>query len=139
EADNRFVRRKSVSEVKTPKHLAAIRDNTIRETLTAHLLARGADPAKPFPKGIFEGDNTPLMKSGVPVRKVRMVETMSTVRPAGKHRQFQFVQPGSNHHICYYETTDRKGNPKWNARVTTMWDAAQRVRLEGGEAIDRSD
>jgi len=141
EDESLFARRKPVSEIKNAKHLAAVRDRAIRDCLAAHLRAQGVDPddTKPYPKGVFEGDKLPKMPSGVPIRNVRMVERLTTARPASASRGFQFVQPGSNHHVCYYETTDKRGRPKWQARVTTMWDAVLRVRRDGLPPVDTSD
>lgn len=139
EEESLFVRRKPVSEIKKPKHLASVRDRAIRDYLVEHLRNHGVDPeATSYPKGIFEGDNTPVMPSGVPIRKVRLVERLKTARPAGSKREFQSVQPGNNHHICYYESA-HKGKPRWKAKVTTMWDAALRVRRDDLPAIDTAN
>jgi len=141
EGEHLFVRRKPVSEIKNAKHLTAVRDRAIRDCLAAHLRAQGVDPhdSKPYPKGVFEGEHEPSMPSGIPIRKVRLVEHLTTARAASDSRSFQHVQPGSNHHICYYETTDKRGKPKWVAKVTTMWDAALRVRRDGLPPVDTSD
>lgn len=143
EEEKLYVRRKPVSEVKNAKHLAKVRDKAIRECLANHLRERDVDPQgnKAYPKGIFEGDNAPAMPSGVPIKKVRWAETKETLRPASTsvRRNFQHVQPGANHHICYYETLDNKGQPKWKAKVTTRWDAVLRVRRDKLPAVDRSD
>lgn len=140
EAEDMFVRRKPVGSITGRKHLNSVRDQAIRECLINHLKQQGVDPeANSYPKGIFEGDTTPAMPSGVPIKKVRLIERLNTVRPAGVKRSFQYVQPGNNHHICYYESPTSDGNIRWTAQVTTLWDAALRVRQDGLAAIDTND
>lgn len=140
-----FVRRKGVNEIKNAKHLAKVRDAGIRKTLKDHLRTQGIDPdAKgAYPKGCFEGDNVPSMKSGTPIKRVRMLENKSTLRQVSERRSFHYVQPANNHHITYRESTDKKGNRVWGAEVTPMWDAAIRGRTKvGGRSlplVDQSD
>lgn len=140
-----YVRRKTVGEIETAKHLAKVRDAAIRDTLRNHLLAQGIDPEckGKYPKGCFEGDNAPTMKSGVPINRVRMIENLSTVRPQSSRNSAPFVEPQNNHHVTYRETTDRKGNCIWIGEVTTTWDAAIRGRTKfNGKflpLVDQSD
>lgn len=140
-----FVRRKPVSEIKNAKHLGKVRDSGVQEALKAHLMALGTDPdAKgAYPKGCFEGENAPTMPSGVPIKRVRMLENKSTLRRVSDRRSFHYAQPGNNHHITYRETTDARGNTVWMGEVTTMWDAALRGRTKvNGKAlplVDQSD
>jgi CRISPR-associated endonuclease Csn1 len=143
EDEHTYVRRKAVTEIKTAKHLAKVRDATIREILKQHLRDRGVDPEgkKAFPNDVFksssepEKDNTPRMpprkqknkgKQGVPIKKVRMLEESETFRPVSERRDFQQVKPGNNHHIVYWAQGDGK-KEKWSANVVTMWDAAKRA------------
>ena len=138
EGDNLYVRRKPVSEITGAKHLAKVRDEAIRKILAEHLRGQGIDPeAQSYPKDAFTKAE-PAMPSGVPVRKVRWVESKVTLRPAGKRREYQYVQPGSNHHICYYAGGSEQ-KPKWNYRVVPMWDAVTRVRRDGLPPVDRAD
>jgi CRISPR-associated endonuclease Csn1 len=124
-----FVRRKAVEEVKNAKHLGKVRDAGIRKILADDLRGQGVDPfAKgAYPKDAFKGENAPAMPSGVPIRKVRMIENKTTLRPPSERRNFQWVQPGNNHHIVYRVTETGKG-PVWNGEVVTMMDAAIRGR-----------
>lgn len=138
EDENTVVRRKPVSEITNIKHIEKVRDTAIQKLLKAHVVAHGGDLSKTFPKGIFEGDNLPIMKSGVPIKKVRMIQAGKTFRRFEGRRSYQSVKPGSNHHISYYEEIDAKGNPKWTMEVTTMWDAANRAR-SGIPIVDRSN
>ena len=140
-----FVRRKVIAEVKNAKHLAKVRDKGIREILANHLKTLDIDPSAKaaYPKGCFEGDNAPMMPSGVPIKRVRLLENKSTLRKVSDRRDFHYTQPGNNHHITYRESTDKKGNPTWSGEVTTMWDAAVRGRTKvDGKSlplVDQSD
>ena len=139
EAESVFVRRKPVTDITDTKHLMKVRDQTIRTILEQHLRERGIDPAKPgkLPKGVFEGENTPRMPSGVPIKRVRMLEESETIRQVSERRSYQFVKPGSNHHIVYRAVADG-GMEIWEAEVVTMFDAAKRA-LDAVRVVDASD
>lgn len=137
EADNVFVRRKPVASITDLKHIAKVRDRGVRLVLKRHLEGLGVDTSKKrgaLPKKCFEGKHEPRMPSGVPIRRVRMVEESETFR---RVRAGQFVKPGSNHHVVYraMENGDRE---EWKAEIVTMWDAAIRARAEGKPTVDRS-
>ena len=131
-----YVRRKGIEEIKNAKHLAKVRDKALRETLAQHLRRQGVDPdGKPaFPKDAFKGVNAPTMPSGVPIKKVRMIEESKTFRPVSERRNYQNVKPGNNHHIVYRESSSKKG-PTWNGEVVTMMDTAIRGRA-GSPLVD---
>jgi len=131
-----FVRRKPLSALTKVADLDKVRDPTIRALLQAHLkaLTPSIGPADKLPKGVFDGPNTPKMPSGVPIRKVRMIEESETIEPVSDRRAFQNVKSGSNHHIAYYEVVD-KGKKRWEARVTTMLKAARRACATPRQAI----
>ena len=141
EAERVFVRRKPITDLTDAKHLAKVRDETIRRILQQHLRGQQIDPEKPgkLPAKVFEGKNTPRMPSGVPIKRVRMLEESQTIRPVSKRRSYQFVKPGSNHHIVYRAIANR-GKEAWEAEVLPMFDAAARAtgkpRLP---VVDRSD
>jgi CRISPR-associated endonuclease Csn1 len=129
EGDQVFVRRKDVTDLTDTKHIEKIRDGTIRELLREHVRRAGIDPDKPakIPGDVFKGPNTPRMASGVPIRKVRMIEESATFRPVSARRSYQNVKPGSNHHIVY-RAVGAGESERWTAEVVTMWDAARRAR-----------
>jgi len=124
-----FVRRKSIEDIKNAKHLAKVRDEALRGVLAEHLRKQGVDPhgEAAYPKDAFKGANAPAMPSGVPIKKVRMIENKTTLRPPSERRDFQWVQPGNNHHIVYREQDTKKG-AVWNGEVATMMDTAIRGR-----------
>ncbi len=133
-----FVRRKLVTKIKNAKHLEKVRDAAIRETLAEHLRKQGIDPygKKQYPTEAFKGENRPHMKSGVPIKRVRMLEESKTFRAVSERRKNQFVKPGNNHHIVYWAEGEGE-NEQWAADVIPMWDAAKRTRA-GLPAIDRT-
>jgi CRISPR-associated endonuclease Csn1 len=138
EDSDTFVRRKEVTEIRNAKHLEKIRDSAIRETLAEHLRSQGVDPhgKKAYPTDAFKGENRPRMKSGVPIKRVRMLEESETFRQVSDRRSSQFVKPGNNHHIIYWAEGDGDYE-KWSADVVTMWDAASRAR-NGLPPVDRT-
>lgn len=123
------VRRKAVTDLTNTKQLAKIRDKTIRELLEDHLRRQQIDPTKPgaISKDAFMGKNAPQMQSGVPIKKIRMVEEGQTFRPIRDGSSSQLTKPGSNHHIAYY-AEDEKGEEVWKGEVSAMWDAARRAK-----------
>jgi len=136
------VRRKAVSDLTNTKHLGKVRDITIRGILQDHLRSQGVDPGKPgaIPKDAFSGSNVPKMPSGVPIKKVRMVEEGQTFRPVREGNNTQFTKPGSNHHIAYFATTEN-GEEVWKGEVTVMWDAARQAKdpSKNGNLVRRDD
>jgi len=135
-----FVRRKPLAALTKTQDLEKIRDEAIRDILRVHLRARDIDPDKKgkIPTGTFVGANTPRMRSGVPIKKVRMIEQGLTFRRVSPRRNYQFVKPGNNHHIAYRAVTKKNGRKQWTAEVVTMWDAARRAKA-GLPLIDQSD
>ncbi len=133
------VRRKPVEALTKTQDLHKVRDKAIREILKNHLRDQGIDPTKPgkIPGDAFKGKNLPHMPSGVPIRRVRMVESGETFRPVSERRSYQYVKPGSNHHIVYRSVANA-GRIRWTAEVVTMWDAAKRA-LQGIPLLDQSD
>lgn len=136
EDESVYVRRKSVDSIENAKHLAKVRDETIREILRQHLQDQGIDPdgKKKYPKDAFKGENLPRMpnkknpgRPGVPIKKVRMLEESETFRAVSERRDFQRVKPGNNHHVIYWAQGEGE-DEKWSADVITMWDAARRAR-----------
>jgi len=140
EDEGAYVRRKSLDKLEKTQDLDKIRDLAIREILRQHLRNQGIDPDKPgkISKGALTGVNTPRMPSGVPIRKVRMIERSETFCPVSPRRYYQYVKPGNNHHIVYRAVTSKDGRQKWTAEVVTMWEAARRAKA-GLPLIDRSD
>ncbi|MGA2033446.1 MAG: type II CRISPR RNA-guided endonuclease Cas9 [Thermoguttaceae bacterium] len=132
-----FVRRKPIESLTKTQDLKKVRDPTVRAILRWHLLAQGIDPDKSgaIPGDAFKGKNLPRMPSGVPIRRVRMVEHSSAMRPVSESRSYQCVEPGSNHHMVIYDLLDAQGKPILNADgepkrdgfVVPMIDVAARI------------
>ena len=139
EDQNTFVRRKSVESLTKTQDLEKVRDAMVREILREHLRDQGVDPDKrsKLPGDAFKGANAPRMPSGVPIRKVRMIEQSLTFRRVSERRAYQYVKPGNNHHIVY-RSVAKRNRQSWTAEVVTMWDAALRAR-NGLPLVDCSD
>lgn len=138
EDDRVFVQRGFIADMTKTQDIRKVRDVATRQILQAHLRARGIDPDNrgEIPSDVFKGPNAPCMPSGVPIKRVRMVETSGTMRCVSKRRRaFQFVEPGSNHHMVIYEFLDKHGNPILNSDgeakrdgfVVPMIDVAARI------------
>jgi CRISPR-associated endonuclease Csn1 len=126
--DGTFVLRKPVEGL-TPNEIESIRDKAIRK-----IVADAAQAALPL---------TDLkMPSGVPIKRVRLLKADKTIQPirlkqsqtAGDPTQIAYVKPGSTHHLCIFEWTE-KGKTRRDAVFVTMIEAARRVR--DGETIIR--
>jgi hypothetical protein len=65
------------------------------------------------------------MKSGTPIRKVRIVKRDETIQPIRKGTAY--VKPGSMHHLVIFEWTE-KGKKKREAVFVSMLDAINRIR-----------
>ena len=129
-----YARRKPITELSNTKHLAKVRDPVIREILKQQVREHGIDPDRPGKIPADAWKETATMPSGVPIRKVRMLEesdTFQKIRPGG------FVKLGSNHHIVYRKNTASPNAP-WEGKVVTMLEAAQRVKQKL-PIVDRSD
>jgi CRISPR-associated endonuclease Csn1 len=129
-----------VDDIKDADKLSMVRDATIREVLTCHLMRQGVDPRiqkswKKEANSLFSGQNTPRMPSGVPIRKVRILEKSMTMRPVSERRRFQFVETGRNHHLII-RSSNSENKERWRAAVATMWDAAA-CALSGQSIVNK--
>jgi len=117
--------RKRVEDIKTAKEAEAIVDPVVRERVKAKLQEQGT----------LKGDPPTLpTKDGrqIPIRKVRMRRYDQTEIIGAGARQRR-VKLGSNHHVEILETTDKKGQPRWEGRVVSTLEAMRRLRA--GEAV----
>ncbi len=121
----RFVVRKPLESL-TPAMVEDIRDLTIKKLVLQRLGEYG------FTGGRKSGESIPkevwakplLMDSGVPIRKVRIFkqdETICSLRPN------VYVKPGSTHHLCIFEWTER-GEKKRDAIFVSMLEAINRIK-----------
>ncbi|WP_339731700.1 type II CRISPR RNA-guided endonuclease Cas9 [uncultured Gimesia sp.] len=134
ESATTYVRRKPISSINNTSQVEKVRDPQIKQIIKEYLQQHGVDIEKKSLK-INEkiwADGV-IMPSGVPVKKVRMLEEstgMLQIRPN------QFTAPGSNHHIEIYELLDesgepilnKDGSPKREGTIVTMFEAAQRAK-----------
>jgi len=151
EEEQTFVRRIFVKDLTKTQELKKVRDPVIREILREHLRVRGIDPDKRGEIGnAFKCENLPTMPSGVPIKRVRMVENSETMQPVSDRRNYQFVEPNSNHHVIIYQLFDdqekpiietrggHKGKQKQDGETITMFEVGKRI-LNKKPIIDRSD
>jgi CRISPR-associated endonuclease Csn1 len=121
-----FVVRKSIESL-TPSMIEDIRDPTIREIVIARLKQHGVSFGRGIKGGIpKEVWREPLaMASGVPIRKVRIIKRDDTIRPI--RGGSVYVKPGSMHHLCIFEWTE-KGKKKRGAVFVSTLDAIERIK-----------
>jgi CRISPR-associated endonuclease Csn1 len=134
EEEHTYVRRKSVSELSNTKQLAKVRDNTIREILKGFLRDRQIDPDRPqkIPSSVWKEQAT--MPSGVPIKKVRMLEHGDGFVEI--HRG-SYAELSSNHHYEIVDLLDETGQPSLDSKgavkrkgyLVTMFEAAKRARI----------
>jgi len=114
-------------EALSPNEVRAIVDPHVRERVERRLAELGGTPAQAFGKP----ENHPFFvaRDGrqTPIHKVRIRKKASAILVGGDHRR-RHVLPGSNHHMEIIETTDRRGQPKWEGRLVSMIQATERLR-----------
>jgi CRISPR-associated endonuclease Csn1 len=120
-----FVVRKPLEALTQPM-VGDIRDPVLKQLVLDRLkdsnISAGKKTASGIPKEAWA--EPLLMKSGVPVRKVRLVKRDETIRPI---RDGAYVKPGSTHHLCIFEWTE-KGKKKRDAVFVTMLEAIERIK-----------
>lgn len=140
EKPNEWVVRKPV-EALSPNEVERIRDPAIRQIVLDALANAGLESGrgkKPDAKKMKAALSNLKMKSGVPIKKVRITKPELTIRPlrdAGSATQ-AYVKPGSTHHLCIFEW-EEKGKRKREAVFVSMLEAKR--RLKHGEPVIRRD
>lgn len=122
-----FVVRKRLEDL-TPSMAVDIRDETIRALVLARLDQHGVKYGRGTEGSIpAEVWREPLlMKSGVPIRKVRLIRREKTIQPIREGTAL--VKPGSTHHVSLFKLSGNKGQPDYDAVFTTTLDAMQRIK-----------
>jgi CRISPR-associated endonuclease Csn1 len=133
---NEFVYRKPLADL-TFNEVGKIRDNFIRGLVEKRLDERcpgWRDKAgtERIPASVFP-EKDPLCLPNrhgdpIPVRKVRIITTISNPIGLPTERPYRFVKPGENHHLEIFKYTDKKGRPVYEAIVVSLFEAAQRLR-----------
>ncbi len=119
--------RKPLASLKA-KDIPDIVDRAVRDAVQAKL----AELGQPDPGKAFKSDaNHPVLRAKdgrlIPIHKVRLRTDVSPT-VIGHGASERHVKLGSNHHVEIIETTDRKGNPKWEGKVVSRLEAQKRVR-----------
>ncbi len=127
-----FSVRKSVDSL-TTSMIEDIRDDSIRAIVKARV-SQYADQIRgqTIPKEVWR---EPLcMKSGVPIKKVRLVRRDLTIQPI-RHGD-ACVKPGRVHHASIFEYVDGRGKIRRDAVYVTLLEAARR-KLAGEAIVSR--
>jgi CRISPR-associated endonuclease Csn1 len=131
EKPNEWVVRKQV-EALSPNEVERIRDPAIRQIVLNALAEAGLESGrgkKPDAKKMKAALANLKMKSGVPIKKVRITKPELTIRPLrdeGSPTQ-AYVKPGSTHHLCIFEW-EEKGKRKREAVFVSMLEAKRRLK-----------
>ncbi len=132
---NEWVSRKPVIDLSAAE-VDRIRDPGIKKIVVDRLREHGLQfgrGKKPDAKKMKAALANLAMPSGVPIKKVRLVKLEQTIQPLRDNGEYQAqVKPGSTHHLCIFEFTDKK-RTKREAIYISMLEAAK--RLKRGEAL----
>ncbi len=126
--DKQWVHRRKPLEALSPADVSDIVDPAVRKCIHATLEALGQkNPAKAFK----DPKNHPTMRArdgrAIPIHKVRLRESLSPER-IGEGPHERHVKLGSNHHVEIIETTDKRGQPRWEGKVVSTLEAMRRLR-----------
>ena len=121
--------RKPLSKL-SPRDVTNIVDRKVRERVEAKLTDLGeADPRRAF----ASPDNHPTLKARdgreIPIHSAR-IRVYESTTPVGAGARQRWVKLGSNHHLEILETTDRKGQPRWEGVVVSTYEAMRRLRAD---------
>jgi len=135
-----WVARKPIESL-SPNEIENIRDPGIRRIIIARLRDKGVV----FGRGVKKVDAKVWketladlkMRSGVPIKKVRVVKPELTIQPIRKETpNAAYVKPGATHHLCIFEF-EEKGKKKCEAVFVTLLEAVTRLK-RGEPVIQRS-
>ncbi len=123
--------RKPLKDLKQADQIEAIVDPRIRDIVRAKLEELGGDLKK------FENpENHPYLvtKTGdrIPIHKVRIRDRRSVVS-IGRGPSERRVWLRNNHHVEIIEVRDKKGTPRWEGRMVTLFEAVR--RMKAGEPV----
>jgi len=133
--ENEWVSRKPVEGLKA-NEIERIRDKTIRKIVIKRLQEAGVEfgrGKKPNAKQMQTALTDLRMKSGVPIKKVRITKIDQTIQPIREGKPGEtYVKPGSTHHLCIFEW-EENDKVKKDAVFVTMLEAMN--RLKKGETV----
>jgi CRISPR-associated endonuclease Csn1 len=116
--------RKPLDQNFSARDVANIVDPAVRQAVHKKLEEVGE-------KALKDVENHPALaaKDGrqIPIHSVRLRVPVTT-EPIGTGPSGRHVKLGSNHHVEIIETTDRKGQPKWEGIVVSTLEAMQRLK-----------
>ena len=116
--------RKRLEDI-SKKDLADIVDPAVREAVAAQVEALGE-------KAFKDRANHPALRAKdgrmIPIHKVRIRAAVSPEQIGGEGAHARQVKLGSNHHVEITETTDKKGNLRWEGAVVSTLEAMRRLK-----------
>jgi len=128
-----FVVRKPLRELSL-NEVAHIRDDTVRQIVALALASEGIETGRgkeltaDQKRQMKEVLSNIRMRSGVPIRKVRVRKEDRTIRPIRTGRPDEaWVKPGNTHHLCLFEWTESK-ETKRDSVFVTMLEAVNRLK-----------
>jgi CRISPR-associated endonuclease Csn1 len=135
--------RKLLSSFKTKAQINKIADPVIRKLVIERIQEMGGDindEKFKLPVGCWAEPLYMPCKTGkkIQIKKVRthdvsktyvVVRQFKDVQPENtRPHKHAYVEPGSNHHIVIYETTNKKGNIIRSGEVVSLFDAVKRKK-----------
>ena len=130
-----FVKRKLLAEL-SPAEIEKIRDDLIRKLVIRRLQSAGIEfgRGKKADKSLMKQTLANVtMKSGVPVKKVRLLVPQKTIQPIREGSDDEaFVVPGATHHLALFEW-EQSGKTKRDAVFVTQLEAINRVKRQQQE------
>lgn len=130
ETDGHWVARKPVEELSL-NEIGHIRDLGVQRIIIERLREFGVEYGrgkKPDAKTWKQAMADLKMPSGVPIKKVRVKKSETTIQPIRKGTPDEaFVKPGSNHHVCLFEW-EKDGKIVRDAEYVSLLEAARRLK-----------
>jgi len=122
-------------EALSRNEIPLIVDDKVREAVEAKLAELGGDL-----KAFAEPANHPVLAhrngKSTAIHRVRIRKPIAPFPVGAGHRE-RHVVTKLNHHVEIVEVHDHKGNPKWEGRLVSQFEAMRRHRA--GEPIVRRD
>ncbi|HOV74748.1 MAG TPA: type II CRISPR RNA-guided endonuclease Cas9 [Candidatus Hydrogenedentes bacterium] len=117
--------------------IEAIVDPIVRRQVKQRLDELDSDDPK---KAFATAEKHPFIETGdgrrLPIHKVRIRKNAATFK-IGKEHRVRHVTTDSNHHVEIIETTDKRGNVKWEGSVVSRYEAMR--RLQNREPVIKRD
>ncbi len=133
--DGVYVIRKPVDAL-TAAEIPMIRDDAIKKAVVNRLEQHGIgfgrgkkEEKKEISKILSDPENPLVMRSGNPIKRVRVLKKEDSVVPLREgFDNTVYVKPGNTHHVSIFERVSDDGKVKRIAYFTTMMEATKRLK-----------